>query len=185
MRALTLAVVALLVGCGGAGPVGPVGPTGPSGPPGATADAGVDVDHTLAWYDATGAFAAYATNGALFLDARGYFWPISTETAALFELRPFSKYYMSSDCTGRVYINEQPSPRVPFKVQGDSVIYVRGDGVTSAMVTFASAVGTGSCQTPSAPFSLLAIPLDAMLAPPPAIVQPALSFSPPLHLEAR
>lgn len=159
---------------GETGPQGPkgdpgaVGPQGPEGPPGPG----------VAWFDANG---TQVTPGAdlIYVDAGGIIWDIDPETAEVV-LPPGvdgSSYYAASDCTGESGYMEAVPPRRPIVVSGSSAIRVRPD--TQESLDGCLWYDGPTCFVSGGCGAIMKVPE----APVPAIEEPILSFTPPLHME--
>lgn len=166
---------------GPAGPAGSVGPAGPIGPPG--------VSGHVIYKDATGRKVPILSSSMagrptfVYLDDAGYVWEYYEDTAEIRDLPVYvdAFFYASTDCSGPPWIQLKTTPRVPFKVPGETFYRVRPDTLAGSTFTPKSARGPlgTTCDPASTP--IFAAPLAATV--PSVPITPSMPFTLPIHME--
>lgn len=203
-----VAASAAVLGCTGvkgdhgeAGPQGPEGPAGPQGlqgPKGDRGDTGIQGppgspggSGQLIWVDSVGTVVGEVREGLIWVDSStGLVWNIDKETGQVDVAKhtlAWIRFWSAPNCTGTEYLlfldsGGFPSPRMPFRLAGETAFRVRSDTSDPVTVTGQSTMGARSMQCEDTNGAAQPL-LSAADAPTTSHQPPTLPFNGPLRVE--
>lgn len=134
------------------------------------------------WVDATGAVVGpYASGSPVFFDAAGFQWSVDRDAARASAVGTGAFYFSSADCSGSAYLAANVLPRQTIRVAGDSTVYsLPDDAMPATRSDLRSVLGFSGCEALVGTAGVIPKAQARVVVGP-----PALSFMPPLHVEAR